>query len=187
MTQQGSTESQSTYKRRLYDTMHYMCRAATESKEMRIANLWPQAAWPTVWKNLGEAPVPETTKAAWYKVIHDILPTNVRLFRIRMIPTDACRKRDRTYTFSHRLIDCGEGEHMDMDKTASSLDTTDNPGADAQRLGCASSFHTVAPQDGDVQCIGQSSHIPNRAATGTDVTRLHRLHEAVKVEAVPVA
>jgi len=42
VTQQGSTESQSTYKRRLYDTMHCMCRAATESKEMRITNLWPQ-------------------------------------------------------------------------------------------------------------------------------------------------
>ena len=139
----------------------------------------------------GGAPVPETktTKAAWYMVIHDILPTNVRLFRIRTIPTDACRKRDRTYTFSHSLIECREGEHMDMDKTASSLDTTDNPGADAQRLGCASSFHTVAPKTAtcSVVGIGQSSHIPNRAATGTDVTRLHRLHEAVKVEAVPVA
>ena len=44
VTQQGSTESQSNYKRRLYDTMYYMCRAATESKEMRITNLWPQTA-----------------------------------------------------------------------------------------------------------------------------------------------
>jgi len=43
-------------------------------------------------ETLGEAPVPGATKAAWYKVIHDILPTNVRLFRIRMVPTDACRK-----------------------------------------------------------------------------------------------
>jgi hypothetical protein len=112
VTQQGSTEPQSTYKRRFYDTMHCMCRAATESKEMRIISLWPQTAWPTVWKNLGEEPVPETTKAAWYKVIHDILPTNVRLSRIRMIPTDACRKCDRTDTLSHRLIECGEGEQI---------------------------------------------------------------------------
>jgi len=34
----GSTESQSTYKRRLYDTMHYMCRAATERKEFTATN-----------------------------------------------------------------------------------------------------------------------------------------------------
>ena len=75
---------------------------------MRITNLWPQTAWPTVWKDLWEAPVPGATKAAWYKVVHDILPTNERLFRIRMVPTDMCRKCDRTDTLSHRLIECGE-------------------------------------------------------------------------------
>jgi len=154
VTQQGSTESQTTYKRRLYDTVHYMCRAATESKEMRIASLWPQTAWPTVWKNLGEAPVPGATKAAWYKVVHDILPTNERLFRIRMVLTDACRKCDRTDTLSHRLIGCGEGEHTDMDKTASSLDTTDSPGADTQRLAYCVHISHCGPQDGDVQCCG---------------------------------
>jgi len=63
-------------------------------------------------ENLWEAPVPGATKAACYKVIHDILPTNVRLFRIRMVPTDTCRKCDRTDTFSHRLIKCGEGEQI---------------------------------------------------------------------------
>jgi len=78
---------------------------------------------------------------------------------------------------------------MDTDKTASSFDTTDNPGADAQRLASASSFHTVAPKTEtcSVVGVGQSSHIPNPTATGTDVTRLHRLHEAVKVKAVSVA
>jgi len=78
---------------------------------------------------------------------------------------------------------------MDMDKAAFGLDTTDNPGADSQRLASASSFHIVAlkaatcsPMD-----FGQSNHIPNPAETGIDTTRLHRLHEAVKVEAVPSA
>jgi len=89
-----------------------MCRAATESKEIRITNLWPQTAWLTVWKTLGEAPVPGAAKAAWYKVIHDILPTELRLFRVRMVPTDACRKFDRTDTLSHHLIERGEGEHI---------------------------------------------------------------------------
>jgi len=36
--QQGSTESQSTYMRRLYVTMHYMCPAATERKERMATN-----------------------------------------------------------------------------------------------------------------------------------------------------
>jgi len=77
---------------------------------------------------------------------------------------------------------------MDIDKAASSLDTTDSPGADTQRLASASSFHTVDPETAtfNVVGVGQSSHIPNPTATGTDVTRLHPLHEAVKVEAVSV-
>jgi hypothetical protein len=78
---------------------------------------------------------------------------------------------------------------MDMDKTASSRDTTDSPGANTQRLASAPSFHTVAPKTATCSVVGvaKSSHIPNPSATGTDVTRLHRLHETVKVEAVSVA
>ena len=76
-----------------------------------------------------------------------------------------------------------------MDKTASSLYTTDNPGADTQRLASAYSFHTVAPKTAtySVVGVGQSSHITSPTATVTDVTRLHLLHEAVKVEVVSVA
>jgi hypothetical protein len=111
VTQQRSTESQSTYKRHLYNTLYYMCREATEPKEM-ITKLWPQTAWHIVWKNLGQAPVPGTTKAAWYKVIRDTLPTNTRLLSICMVPTDVCRKCDRTDTLTHCLIECGEGEHI---------------------------------------------------------------------------
>ena len=53
----------------------------------------------------------------------------------------------------------------------------------------ASTFHTVAPKTATCSVVGvsQSSHIPNPIEMGTDVTRLHRLHEAVKVEAVSVA
>jgi len=92
--------------------MHYMCREASEPKEMRITNLWQQTAWPTVWKTLGEVTVPGATKAAWYMVIHDILPTNVGLFRIRMVPTDTCRRYDRMDTLSRRLTECGKGEQI---------------------------------------------------------------------------
>ena len=75
---------------------------------MRVTSQWPQTSWSAVWKNLGEAPVPGATKAAWYKVVHDILPTNKRLYRIRMVPTDMCRKCARTDTLVHRLTECGE-------------------------------------------------------------------------------
>ena len=40
------------------------------------------------WEHLFLGPL----KVAWYKVIHNILPTNERLFRIRMVPTDKSKK-----------------------------------------------------------------------------------------------
>jgi hypothetical protein len=49
-------------------------------------------------------------KAAWYKVINDILPTNERLHRICISSTDRCRHCDKQDTLQHRLTECGEGE-----------------------------------------------------------------------------
>jgi len=79
---------------------------------MRITQLQPQAKWTVVWKNLHESPVPDTSRAAWYRVIHDIIPTNVRLHKIRMTPTDSCRICGKRDTLEHRIVDCGEGEKM---------------------------------------------------------------------------
>jgi len=79
---------------------------------MRIAQLQPQAKWTAVWRNLHETPVPDTSRAAWFRVIHDIIPTNVRLHTIRMTPTDSCRICGNKDTLEHRIVDCGEGEKM---------------------------------------------------------------------------
>jgi hypothetical protein len=49
-------------------------------------------------------------KAAWYKVINDIIPTNERFHRIRISPTDSCRLCDKKDTLQHPLTECGEGE-----------------------------------------------------------------------------
>jgi hypothetical protein len=65
-----------------------------------------------VWKNLAETPVPGEIKAAWYKVINDILPTNERLQRIRVAPTDRCRHCEKQDTLLHWLTECGEGEQI---------------------------------------------------------------------------
>ena len=79
------------------------------NQEMRITKLWPQANWGKIWENLGVAPVPGSDIATWYKVIHDIIPTNTRLHRIYMSSTDTCTERGNRYTLVHRLTDCGEG------------------------------------------------------------------------------
>ena len=46
----------------------------------------------------------------WYRVIHDIIPTDVRLHRIRVSPTDNCSECNNTDTLSHRLAECGENK-----------------------------------------------------------------------------
>ena len=79
---------------------------------MCITQLQPHAKWIAVWKNLHETPVPDTSRAACYKVIHDIIATNVRLHKIRLTPTDSCRNCGKKYTIEQRIVDCGEGVQM---------------------------------------------------------------------------
>jgi hypothetical protein len=76
-------------------------------REVRDVTVWPTTDWSLVWKNLAETPVIGETKAAWYKVIKDILPTNEKLHRIRIAPTDRCRHCNRKETLLHRLTECG--------------------------------------------------------------------------------
>ena len=45
----------------------------------------------------------DTIRAEWYKVIHDIVPTNVHLARINLSDTDRCRLCGRCDTLIHRL------------------------------------------------------------------------------------
>ena len=109
---QGSSESLRTYKRQIYDTFHTMLRTESGTQEMRITRLWSQTDWSRVWKNVGEASISGTNKAEWYKIIHDILPTNVRHHKIRMVPTDKCGNCDTIDTVEHCLIECGEGTRI---------------------------------------------------------------------------
>jgi hypothetical protein len=86
--ERGPTKSTKTHKQRIYDKLHYTSRMETGPREMRIITIWPNTDWFSVWKNLAETQVPGEIKAAWYKVINDIRPTNGRLQRIRITPTD---------------------------------------------------------------------------------------------------
>ena len=106
--EQGLEKSKRAYKRRLYNNMYNMIRVETGIQDMRITKIWPNTNWNTVWKNLHYTPIPGGTKAVWYKVINDILPTNERLHKIQMSPTDTrsiCGMHD---TPQHRLTECGE-------------------------------------------------------------------------------
>ena len=58
----------------------------TKPSSMRIERIWPTVDWPRIWKNLWTASVSESTKT-WYKIIHHIVPTKERLYKIRVAPT----------------------------------------------------------------------------------------------------
>ena len=75
---------------------------------MRAEKQCPEAEWKTIWKNLALTQTTGEDKANWYKVIHDIIPTNERLHRIRIARTDIgieCNQKD---TLIHRMTECGE-------------------------------------------------------------------------------
>ena len=83
----------------------------TKPPSMRIERLWPNIEWPRIWKNLWTAPVTDSTKTIWYKIIHDIVPTKERLHKIHIVPTENCRHCDRD-TLVHRLAECGDGRYQ---------------------------------------------------------------------------
>lgn len=89
--QHVSTESLGAYKTRIYNTMATVLRAGSAPTVMRVARKWPQVDRGTVWKNLRDAPVLETTRVARYRMVHDVLPANERLHSINRSPTEACK------------------------------------------------------------------------------------------------
>jgi len=76
---------------------------------MRIVKKWPTIDWKAVWPNLVETPSLESDIVHWYKVIHDVIPTNDRLHCIRMSSTDGCNECHKKDTLIHRLTECDEG------------------------------------------------------------------------------
>ena len=59
-----------------------------------------------MWKNLQEVWTTDAVRAEWYKVIQDIVPTNIRLARINLSDTDRCRLCGRYNTLIHQLKVC---------------------------------------------------------------------------------
>jgi len=78
---------------------------------VRIEILWPDTDWAVGWKNLWETPAPVSTKASWYQIIHDIVPTQERLHKIRIVPTDLCHSCAED-TLQHRITECGDGRRQ---------------------------------------------------------------------------
>jgi hypothetical protein len=75
---------------------------------MRIEWMEPRQDWDTIWSNMWMAPIPSQVRALWYKIVHDIIPTNTCLHAIGISPIDICRICAARDTLTHRLVECGQ-------------------------------------------------------------------------------
>jgi hypothetical protein len=103
---QGETPDQ--YRRRIYARLVTILSRETPAHPLRIQQNQPTANWDNIWRNLHEAPIDTAGKTAWYFAVHDIMPTNARLHRIRLADTTACAQCGREDTVLHRITGCGE-------------------------------------------------------------------------------
>jgi len=87
-----------------------MALALTGALDVRIVTpQHPTTPWSKVWGNLHALWSSEEFKAAWFMVIHGLIPTNYRLAKIQRSTTNNCQHCVRVDTLIHRLTECSEG------------------------------------------------------------------------------
>jgi len=101
-------------------------RAIAGELEMRVTKKWPHINWTCVWENLSAEPILESTRIVWFRVIHDLIPTNERLQRIRMVQTETYRKYTMKDTLEHRITACGEGSDIWEHSKSNSTNAANN-------------------------------------------------------------
>jgi hypothetical protein len=99
-------ENTKAFKKRIYNTLHTMERAATGNREIGVVKQWPLNDWDRIWRNLHTAVITDTLKSTWYNIIHDLIPTKEQLAAIRLADSNQCDKCSKTDTLIHRLTDC---------------------------------------------------------------------------------
>jgi hypothetical protein len=93
-------------------TQNYITSSHLMEPHMRIQRIRLNVNWSLIWRNLHDTPRPQKQKVTWYKVINDIVRTNVRLHTINMTPTDKCRHYAEQDTLKHRIIQYEAGHLM---------------------------------------------------------------------------
>ena len=72
----------------------------------------PTLNWPQIWRNLQMSWIPGEVKSAWFMAIHDLIPTNDRLFKIHLADTSLCNNCDQFDTLSHLKTECTAGKDI---------------------------------------------------------------------------
>jgi hypothetical protein len=101
-------EAPSSMVKRMYNTLREMALAVNGDNGVRIMTMHPTEPWDTVWENLHDVWRPVKVQSTWFQVIHDLIPTNARLARIRLRDTDKWPLCGRTNTILHRLKECND-------------------------------------------------------------------------------
>jgi hypothetical protein len=105
-------ESPKTFRRRLCVTLHTMETASRGERDVKVTTLQPTTNWPKVWHNLHTAWITVEMKSVRFTVIHDIIPTNVRLSKIHLTDTNRCMHCGRTDTLLRRITECNDGKDI---------------------------------------------------------------------------
>jgi len=74
--------------------------------------MYPTTDCERVWTNRHATWAADSIKVNWFKVIHDILPTNERLHAIWLAGSPLCSNCGERDTVMHRIIECGEGRKI---------------------------------------------------------------------------
>jgi len=106
------TETSKQIARRRYCTIYQMARAGRGTQEIRVVQRSLTIDWNRIWRNLRVSWVSEDRQSTWYSVIHDIVPTNERLFAMHLVDTASCRQCGRPETLLHRLTECAHGTEI---------------------------------------------------------------------------
>ena len=88
------------FRRRIYASLHSMTLALKGARGVRIMTQHRTTPWSKVWGNLHAVWSSDELKAAWFMVIHDLIPTNDRLTKIQRSTTNNCRHCVRVDTDS---------------------------------------------------------------------------------------
>jgi len=99
-------------RRRVYWTLRGMAEAGNPPRVMRIMHLHPSADWERIRTNSHEFWTMETVKINWYVVIHDILSTNERVHKIRLVDSPRCGHCGEPDTVQNRVTACVEGARI---------------------------------------------------------------------------
>jgi hypothetical protein len=105
-------EAPRSFSARVYETLRMMKLAADPPRNVCITMMYPTTEWEQAWAKLHATCVAEAIKVNWFKVIHDILPTNERQHAIRLVGSPLCANCGVRETVMHKNIECGEGRKI---------------------------------------------------------------------------